>query len=314
MSTLDALLRAIVADPQNEDRYLVLADYLEEYDDPRCVELLRLHRRLLATCREPERHPERRAWQGRIVALLAEGVRPCVPRRSVVLAEGVKMTFSFIPPGTFLKVRPAGKGRWHSDEWRHPVAMPRGFWLATYPVTQAQWRAVMGDAPSLFHGDALPVESVSWGDCQQFTGKLGKRFRLPNDAEWEYACRAGTTTPFFFGETLSTEQANYDGTSSGGNVKGGVYRRATTPVGTFPPNAWGLYDMHGNVWEWVADTTAELLDPADRRPRDECALCGGSWTHIVRNCSSASRFKYDPSSRFVYAGCRVVLWPDDEGS
>src|SRR5437764_6720420 len=134
---LEDLLRAIVADPQAEDRYLVLADWLEEHDDPRRAELLRLHRSLLATCCEPDRHPERAAWQARIVELLGLGVRPCVPQRTVTLDEGVEMTFSFIPPGTFLMGSPEdeqGRGFWEGvDEARHPVTLGRGFWLGVRP-------------------------------------------------------------------------------------------------------------------------------------------------------------------------------------
>src|SRR4051794_17771474 len=151
---LDALLRWIVADPQAEDRYLVLADWLEEHDDPRRAELLRLHRRLLATCCEPDQHPERAELQGRIVELLAEGVKPCVSQRTVELGEGVKMTFSFIPPGTFIMGSPPQEEGRGDHEWlganevQHQVTLTRGFWLGTCPVTQAQWQAVMGRNPS----------------------------------------------------------------------------------------------------------------------------------------------------------------------
>src|SRR5262249_43140137 len=139
------------------------------------------------------------------------------------------------------------------DETQHKVTLTRGFYMGVYPVTQEEWQAVMGKNPSRFKGEKnLPVEMVTWDDCQKFIKKLqakdkgGKAYRLPTEAEWEYACRAGTTTPFHFGETISTEQANYDGNSVYGNGNKGAFRKKTTPVGTFPGNAWGLHDMHGN--------------------------------------------------------------------
>src|SRR5436309_1085636 len=126
---LEHLLRAIVADPQAEDRWLVLADWLEEHDDPRRAELLRLHRRLLATCCEPDEHPERAAWQGRVVELLGQGVRPCVPRRTISLGGGVEMTFAFIPPGSFLMGSPESEEGRTDGEVRHRVTLTTGFWL-----------------------------------------------------------------------------------------------------------------------------------------------------------------------------------------
>jgi uncharacterized protein (TIGR02996 family) len=252
-----AFLQAIVDDPGDDAVYLILADWLEEHDDPRRAELLRLHRRLLATCCVPDEHPERAEQQARLVQLLAEGVRPCVPRCSVDLGRGVAMVFTWLPPGSFLMGSPPDEEERESDETQHRVTLSRGFWLGVYPVTQAQWVAVMGSNPSTFKGDGHPVEMVSWDDCQEFcrrlSGRDGQRYRLPSEAQWEYACRAGTTTPFHFGATLSTELANYNGNYAYGQGGQGVYRGQTTPVGSFPSNAWGLDDMHGNVWQWCQD-------------------------------------------------------------
>src|SRR5947209_6984740 len=142
LTMLEDLLRAIVADPQAEDRYLVLADWLEEHDDPRRAELLRLHRRLVATCCEPDQPPERSAWQERVVALVGQGVKPCVPRRTAVLGEGVGMGFACIPPGTSLMGSPRQEEGRTPSEVLHRVTLTRGFWLGIYPVTQAQWQAV----------------------------------------------------------------------------------------------------------------------------------------------------------------------------
>src|SRR3954447_5365665 len=138
---IEDLLLGIVADPQAEDRWLVLADWLEEHDDPRRAELLRLHRRVLATCCVPEEHPERADWQARIVELIGQGVRPCVPQRKVVLGEGVEMRLNFIPPGSFLMGSPPQEeGRRDDLEVLHRVSLTSGFWLGIYPVTQAQWQ------------------------------------------------------------------------------------------------------------------------------------------------------------------------------
>jgi len=319
MNTRDGLLEAIVEEPQAEDRWLVLADWLEEHDDPRRGVLLRLHRLLLATCCEPEQHPERAGQQARIVELLAEGVKPCVPQQTVVLEDDIEMTFAWIPPGTFLMGSPPGEDGRSDDEVQHRVTLTKGFYLGVHPVTQAQWRAVMGDNPSEFKGDPLPVEKVSWDDCQRFLqglgGKTGQRFRLPTEAEWEYACRAGTTTPFYFGETISTDQANYNGNFAYGKGKKGGYREKTTPAGSFPANAWGLHDLHGNVWEWVSDWYGGYPKGCQKDPvwiisGTARVLRGGSWCYDPRHCRSACRRRFVPGSPLGNFGCRVLLCLD----
>ena len=137
--------------------------------------------------------------------------------------------------------------------------LTKGFWMGVHQVMQAQWQAVMGSNPSMFKGDGnLPVENVSWDDCVAFCEALGRKdgkaYRLPTEAEWEYACRAGTTTPFHFGATISTNQVNHHNS-----------RNKTTPVGSFPANAWGLFDMHGNVLEWCQDLYAPYPDRRYKR-------------------------------------------------
>ena len=160
--------------------------------------------------------------------------------------NSIGMKFVWIPPGNFMMGSPKEeKERRSTDETQHKVTLTKGFYMGVYTVTQEQWQEVMGNNPSHFKGEKnLPVEKVSWDDCQEFIKKLRekdkKAYRLPTEAEWEYACRAGTTTPFHFGETISTDQANYNGNVIYGNGKKGVYRKKTTPVGSFPANAWGF--------------------------------------------------------------------------
>lgn len=283
-SDLDAILADIVSDPHADDRWHVLADWLEDNDQPDRAELLRVHRRLVETCCDPDKYDDdRRRWHSRMVELLRAGVVPVVPTLTIFLPGNVPMDFSFIPPGAFLMGSPATEPERNSDELQHLVGLTRGYWMGCHQVTQRQWKALTGNNPSHFQGDRvpkwvdrpedLPVEMVSWDDCQVYVTKfndflasdayrdlnphlperLNLKARLPTEAQWEHACRAGTTTPFFWGDTLSTDEANFDGTTpyNGGPV--GVYRECTTPVGMFRPNAWGLYDMHGNVYEWCQD-------------------------------------------------------------
>ena len=167
-----------------------------------------------------------------------------------------------IPAGAFLMGSPNDEPKSYDDEKpQHQVTVPE-FLMGKYQVTQAQWRAVaelpkieddLVPNPSYFKGDTCPVEQVSWYEAVEFCARLskatGRNYRLPSEAEWEYACRAGTTTPFSFGELITSDVANYDGNYIYSQSLKGEYREQTTPVGSFPPNAFGLYDMQGNLWE-----------------------------------------------------------------
>jgi formylglycine-generating enzyme required for sulfatase activity len=202
------------------------------------------------------------------------------------------------------------------------VTLTRGFWLSAYAVTQDHWRAVIGHDLSGHVGPDLPVENVSWEDCGEFCRRLaaeeGQHYRLPTEAEWEYACRAGTPTPFFWGATLATDLANYNGELVYGPGTQGVWRRRPVPVWEFPPNAWGLYQMHGNVWEWCADFLAPYpespqTDPTGPTAGEERVLRGGAWYVHPNRCRSSFRVGYSSSSRADVFGCRLVVEPGPDG-
>ena len=233
---------------------------------------------------------------------------------------GVVQRLRWIEPGEFRMGSPPDEpGRYDAEGPQHRVRLTRGFWLADTACTQALWQAVMGGNPSKFRADAhQPVEQVSWNDVQRFLETLcvllpGAEADLPSEAEWEYACRAGTTTPYSFGETIDTQQANYDGERPYAGGAQGEYRGTTVPVKTFPANAWGLYEMHGNVWEWCADRLrlyrrAECEDPrGPEGERDSRVVRGGSWTDSGRFVRSAVRFWRVPGARHWHFGFRLAL-------
>jgi eukaryotic-like serine/threonine-protein kinase len=217
------------------------------------------------------------------------------------LGGGVTLEMVAIPAGEFM-MGPSGElERAAEDERPQRQVKVKGFSMGRFTVTQAQWQAVMGNNPAHFKGENRPVERVSWHDAQAFCQKLsqrtGRTYRLPSEAEWEYACRAGTTTPFHFGPTITPELANYKGAYIYGSDPKGQYRQQTTPVGSFAANGFGLHDMHGNVWEWCLDQWHESYSgaPTDRSAWVENGnslrgvLRGGSWDDNSRNCRSASR-------------------------
>jgi len=233
--------------------------------------------------------------------------------------NGMAIEMVYVPGGTFLMGSPETEaGRNNGEGPQHQVTVAP-FYMCKYPITQAQWQAVMGNNPSEFKEENHPVENVSWDDAMAFCQKLseltGKDYRLPSEAQWEYAGRGGTTTPFYFGETIITNLANYYGDyypyASGPK---GVYREETTEVGIFPPNAFGLYDMHGNVWEWCADPWHDNYQgaPSDGRVWEKLGylktfvLRGGSWGSFARWTRSAGRIEDWPSERNGSGGFRLI--------
>jgi eukaryotic-like serine/threonine-protein kinase len=215
------------------------------------------------------------------------------------LGNGVTLEMVEIPGGKFIMGSPENEAqRLDGESPQHQVTIP-SFFMGKYELTQAQYQAIMGSNPSRFKGNNRPVEQVTWNDavifCQRLSQKTGKNYRLPSEAEWEYACRAGTTTPFYFGESITTDLVNYDGNYTYASAPEGKNRQQTTDVGSFPPNASGLYDMHGNVWEWCLD---DYIDNYSDAPRDGSALTGrsdvkllrgGSWDNYPATCRSAYR-------------------------
>ncbi|CAD5980691.1 Formylglycine-generating enzyme [Planktothrix tepida] len=265
------------------------------------------------------------------------------------LGDGVTLDMVYIPGGTFLMGSlKTEKGSYDYERPQHRVTVPP-FFMAKYPITQAQWKVVanwpkiqrdLKPDPSDFKGDNRPVENVQWYDAVEFCTRLlqhtGRPYCLPSEAQWEYACRAGTTTPFYFGETITSDLANYDGNYTYADEPKGKYREETTPVGEFPPNAFGLYDLHGNVWEWCADpwhgnyegapTQGEVWDEQNNNDNryqiynvenltkllssnQNRVIRGGSWYDNPWYCRGAYRNRLGPDSRNRYFGFRVVSLP-----
>ena len=232
------------------------------------------------------------------------------------LGNGVTLEMVEIPGGTFIMGSPANEAERFSNEGpQHQVTVP-GFFMAKYQLTQAQYQTIMGSNPSAFKGNNRPVERVSWNDavkfCEKLSQKTGKNYKLPSEAEWEYACRAGTTTPFYFGESITPELVNYDGNYTYASAPKGQYRQQTTDVGSFPPNAFGLYDMHGNVWELCQD---DYINSYNNAPTDGSALTGrssikrlrgGSWLFNPAYCRSAYRSHSNLDGINYNVGFRVV--------
>jgi formylglycine-generating enzyme required for sulfatase activity len=281
-------------------------------------------------------------------------------QREYLVNQSPHLTLLWIPPGRFWMGSPETEPERRDPEGPQHLVQLQGFFMSQTPITQAQWREVVGwqerpgeqwgrelkKEPSRFQSkegqengevhllegesntDQRPVEQVSWEDAMEFCHRLSKRtgriYTLPSEAQWEYACRAGTTTSFHFGDMISSELANYNGNFAYANGSKGIYREQTTPVWMFPANAWGLHDMHGNVWEWCLDEWHESYEgaPTDGRAWVDAAegenskdslksklLRGGSWKNQPGRGRSAYRNLFRPIHAFFSDGFRVVCLP-----
>jgi formylglycine-generating enzyme required for sulfatase activity len=306
--------------------------------------------------------PTSSAKGGRSVTFLLRQPRQTQGFRELLRADGEAEALSllWIPPGRFWMGSPATEPERSDSEGPQHLVQLQGFFMSQTPITQAQWREVAGWKegpgeqwdrelkldPSRFQSkgekankvvrllegesinDQYPVENVNWWDAMEFCHRLSKRtgrtYTLPSEAQWEYACRAGTTTPFHFGDMISPELANYDGNYAYADGPKGIYRAQTTHLGMIPANAWGLHDMHGNVWEWCLDEWHESYEgaPTDGRAWVDAAeaekskesvktklLRGGSWIFSHWDCRSAYRYHLIPDDAFYGVGFRVVCLP-----
>jgi formylglycine-generating enzyme required for sulfatase activity len=269
----------------------------------------------------------------RVLDLLQRGVPPCVPE----MVNSIGMRFALIPPGRFLMGSPETAARRAENEKpQHEVTISKPFYLAVYPVTQKQWWAVMGNNPSCFcatgggkdmveglNTDDFPVEEVSWKEAAALLKKLAalpeevkkvRHSRLPTEAEWEYACRGGLPFSIFHsGNSLSSTQANVNDNFPHGNAAKGAHLARTCQVGCYPPNANGLYDLHGNVWEWCQDwydgeydASSPQHDPAGPTKGPSRVLRGRSWNCKGSGCAASSRFSYQPGDRSSPLGFRLL--------
>jgi sulfatase modifying factor 1 len=235
---------------------------------------------------------------------LANTVDGYAPKPNYIVQSALDMELIWCPPGGFI-MGPDG-----NNNPAHPVVLTKGFYLGKYEVTQEQYEKVMGNNPSEFKGDKLPVEMVSWNDAAAFCEELNKKerilrgwkFALPTEAQWEYACRAGTTTRYSWGDNITPQLANYK--------ESGINK--TVEVGSYSANPWGFFDMHGNVWEWTADwhgdyPRSSVIDPRGPIKGSSLVKRGGGWSHVGANWRSATRYSLNRSFRNSSAGFRIAF-------
>jgi uncharacterized protein (TIGR02996 family) len=326
-AAIEILLEALHADCSDETAWLAVADALEESGQSARAELTRLLRR---RCDQTE---------ARVQELLQGGVLPCVPERT----NSIGMRFVLIPSGTFRMGSPDDEeGRSDAEGPVHEVEITKAFYLGAHPVTQAQYWQVTGSNHSRFRAeggekdavkgmdtDDFPVENVTWEDAVAFCQKLtavasekhaGRKYRLPSEAEWEHGCRGGASSyqVFHFGNSLSSKQANFNGRWPYGGADEGPWLDRTCKVGSYAPNAFGLYDMHGNVWEWCSDwygadyySKSSRRDPQGPSEGSDRVGRGGGYGAGGRNCRSAKRIYFTLADHGGGLGFRAALFPAD---
>jgi uncharacterized protein (TIGR02996 family) len=314
---IDGFLSDLVAHPEDPTLWLILADWLEDQGDPRC-ELARLRYLLQA---EPE-HPGREQRQARQMALLDTGLAPVVPTWTNALG----MEFALILPGTFLMGSPETEEGRYDDEVRHPVTLTEPDLLGIYPVTVGEFARFVeatgyqteaekeGDeetwrSPGFTQTERHPVVCTSWNDTQAMIAWLNETssvvHTLPTEAQWEYSCRAGSTTAFFWGDDAA-RLGEFGWFNENAD-------RQTHPVTTKRPNGWGLWHVHGNVWEWCEDWYGDYLTEAVKNPRGRLSggsrrvIRGGGWNSGAMGCRSAYRVRLDPSYRSTSDGFRLIV-------
>jgi uncharacterized protein (TIGR02996 family) len=312
------LLAAIARDPADPLPWQALADWLEESGQVQSAELARLTLQL----RLERRSRRRPTWRDRVRALLAAGVAPCVPE----VVNSVGMRLVLVPPGSFVMGAPRREKGWAHDQKQHEVEITRGFWLGAFQVTQDDYEGLTGFNPSWYCPQSggsgvvtgldtrrFPVENVSWEECAAFCRKLsarpaekraGRVYRLPTEAEWEYSCRAaaGYSQAYFWGAEPSTSEANFE--------RGQGH---PCPVGSYKPNAFGLYDLHGNVYEWCGDwddqnyyKNGPRKDPTGPADGSAKVYRGGNFASIANYVRSAYRTSCRVTSRYHGVGLRVA--------
>jgi formylglycine-generating enzyme required for sulfatase activity len=258
-----------------------------------------------------------------LVAILSCNLLASSPDDDTPLAKdfinSIGMKFRLIPAGEFMMGSPEDDENRFRDEKQHQVRIAKPYYFGVYEVTQEQYERIMGNNPSKFKGSTNPVENVTWDEAVEFCKKLsaeeGRSYRLPTEAEWEYACRAGKTTPFYFGSSIHSKQANFNGNYPIGAKKGPFLKRTIT-VGSYAPNAFGLYDMHGNVWEWCSDWYGQgyyekspTVNPTGPASGSKRLNRGGGWESNAQFCRLTCRHRYVSSYREPDLGFRVVLVP-----
>ncbi|OGD10557.1 MAG: hypothetical protein A2Y86_02260 [Candidatus Aminicenantes bacterium RBG_13_62_12] len=252
---------------------------------------------------------------------------PAGIKKRTVTVEGADIILVFIPAGEFLMGSPQDEAvRQPTEGPQRRVKIEEGFWMGETEVTMGVWQAVTGEDVVGFFDETPehPVKWMTWDEVQGFiaalNSKTGRKFRLPSEAEWEYACRAGTNTPFSCGDSLGSDQANFDGQYPYGKASAGDAREGTIPVKSFPPNPWGLFDMHGNVYEWCQDAyNADVYahpesfqknaagNPVYLGPEPERVFRGGSWLGNGASCRSAGRNGENHEYAFNFLGFRLVM-------